>query len=223
MTVLRIIEDRSWRTLPLFTPGTALDVARDFYWYGEEDEETALQESWGDDADAREEMRAGMVNRALFDTTFPKWALPGAGQRRPLRTRQIAEAAELAIGSAGPRIRGVIQDACALMRLRLPTRAPQAQDQEGYFIGFAGVLTWRDDDPVTPRVVDDFEQMVGESGEFFEESGTCEVDLCGPDALLRWVKDMEPWFSAVRLIDSLIFRLSDGDWSDHDKVAKDCP
>lgn len=223
MTVLRIIEDRSWRTLPLFTPGTALDVARDFYWYGEEDEETALQESWGDDADAREAMRAGMVTRTLFDATYPKWALPGASQRRPLRTRQIAEAAEQAIGSAGPRIQGVIQDAGALMRLRVPARAPQAQDQEGYFIGFAGVLTWREDDPVTPRVVDDFEQMVGESGEFFEESGTCEVDLCGPEALLRWVKDMEPWFAAVRLIDSLIFRLSDGDWSEHTKVAKDSP
>jgi hypothetical protein len=34
---------------------------------------------------------------------------------------------------------------------------------------------------------------------------------------------MEPWFAAVRLIDSLIFRLSDGDWSDHDKVAKGWP
>jgi hypothetical protein len=77
------------------------------------------------------------------------------------------------------------------MRLRVPAKAPQAQDQEGYFIGFAGVLTWREDGR-HPRVVDDFEQMVGESGEFFEESGTCEIDLCGPDALLRWVKDMEP-------------------------------
>ena len=223
MTVLRVIEDRSWRTLPLFTPGTALDVARDFYWCEEEDEETALQESWGDDASAREELRAGMVTRALFATTFPKWALPGARQRRPLRTRQIAKAAEPASGSASPRIRGVIQDVCALMRLRLPARAPQPQDPEGYFIGFAGVLTWRHDDPVTPRVVDDFEQMAGESGEFFEESGTCEIDLCGPDALLQWVKDMEPWFAAVRLIDSLIFRLSDGDWPGHTKVAKDGP
>jgi hypothetical protein len=85
------------------------------------------------------------------------------------------------------------------------------------------VLTWREDDPVAPRVVDDFEQMVGESGEFFEESGTCEIDLCGPDGLLRWVEDMGPWFAAVRLIDSLIFRLSDGDWFDHGKVAKDWP
>jgi hypothetical protein len=34
---------------------------------------------------------------------------------------------------------------------------------------------------------------------------------------------MEPWFAAVRLIDSLIFRLSDGDWSEHTKVAKDSP
>ena len=42
-------------------------------------------------------------------------------------------------------------------------------------------------------------------------------------AAVGYVKDTEPWFSAVRLIDSLIFRLSDGDWSDHDKVAKDCP
>ena len=70
------------------------------------------------------------------------------------------------------------------------------------FIGFAGVLAWSPDDPVTPRVVDDFEQMVGESGEFVEESGTREVDLSDPDDLLAWVKDMAPWSSVVRSMTS---------------------
>ena len=210
LTVLRVIEDQSWRTLPLFTASTALEVAMDIYWYGEANEEVALEEAWGDDQERREEMRSGMVTRALFDATFPAWALRGTTRRRPLGRRALAATAKRMTCA---RVRSVIDDVRALARLRLPERAPQAQDKEGYFIGFAGVLAWSPDDPVTPRVVDDFEQMVGESGEFFEESGTREVDLSGPADLLAWVKDMAPWFEAVRLIDGLIFKLADRNWS----------
>lgn len=212
LTVLRVIEDRSWRTLPLFTASTALDVAMDFYWYGEANEEVALEEAWGDDQERREEMRDGMVTRALFDATFPEWALRGASRCRPLGPRALAAIAKRVTCA---RVRSVIDDVRALARLRLPERARQEQEQEqdGYFIGFVGVLAWRPDDPVTPRVVDDFEQMVGESGDFFEECGTREVDLSGPADLLTWVKDMAPWFEAVRLIDGLIFKLADRDWS----------
>ena len=212
LTVLRVIEDQSWRTLPLFTASTALDVAMDIYWYGEENEEVALEEAWGDDQERREEMRSSMVTRALFDATFPKWALRGASPCRPLGHRALAAIAKRMTSA---RVLSVIDDVRALARLRLPERARQAQEQEpeGHFIGFAGVLAWSPDDPVTPRVVDDFEQMVGDSGEFVEESGTREVDLSDPDDLLAWVKDMEPWFEAVRLIDGLIFKLADRNWS----------
>lgn len=210
LTVLRVIEDRSWRTLPLFTASTALDVAMDTYWYGEANEEVALEEAWGDDRERREEMRDGMVTRALFDATFPEWALRGTTRRRPLGHRALAAIARRVTCA---RVRSVINHVRALARLRLPVRALHEQDKEGYFIGFAGVLAWSPDDPVTPRVVDDFEQMVGESGEFFEESGTRDVDLSGPADLRAWVKDMAPWFEAVRLIDGLILALSDRDWS----------
>jgi PRTRC genetic system protein F len=214
LTVLRIIEDQSWRTLPLFTASTALEVAIDFYWYGEENEAVALEEACGDDEEGREAMRSGMVTRALFEATFPKWALPGTTRRRPLGPRALAAISHRATSA---RVRSVIDDVRALARLRLPERATQAQEpereQEGYFIGFAGVLAWSSDDPVTPRVVDDFEQMVGESGEYFEESGTRQVALSGPADLRAWVKDMAPWFEAVRLIDGLIFKLADRDWS----------
>ena len=210
LTVLRVIEDQSWRTLPLFTASTALEVAMDIYWYGEANEEVALEEAWGDDQERREEMRDGMVTRALFEGTFPAWALRGTTRRRPLGHRALAAIAKRVTCA---RVRSVIDDVRALARLRLPERALQAQDKEGNFIGFAGVPAWSPDDPVTPRVVDDFEQMVGESGEFFEESGTREVDLSDPDDLLAWVKDMAPWFEAVRLIDGLIFKLADRNWS----------
>ena len=212
LTVLRVIEEQSWRTLPLFTASTALGVAMDVYWYGEENEEVALEEAWGDDQEHREEMRSGMVTRALFDATFPAWALRGTTRRKPLGHRAIAAIAKRVTCA---RVRSVIDDVRALARLRLPERArqEQEQEQEGYFIGFAGVLAWSPDDPVTPRVVDDFEQMIGESGEFFKEGGTREVDLSGPADLRAWVKGMAPWFEAVRLIDGLIFTLSDRNWS----------
>lgn len=214
-TVLYVIEAQSWRTLPLFSASTALDVARDNYWYGEESEEVALDESCGDDEAQREDMRSGMVTRALFDATFPEWALRGGAPCRPLRPRTLAAIARRA-GCA--QVRSVIDDVRALARIRLPDCArqeqerEQEQEQEGYFIGFAGLLAWSPDDPVTPRVADDFEQMVGQSGEYYEESGTRNLDLGGPADLRAWVKDMAPWFEAVRLIDGLIFKLSDGDW-----------
>lgn len=210
-TVLYVIEAQSWRTLPLFTASTALDVASDTYWYGEENEEVALDEACGDDEAQREDMRSGMVTRALFEATFPAWALRGGTPCRPLGPRTLAAIARRA-GCA--RVRSVIDDVRALARIRLPEQARQEQEpeREGYFIGFAGVLAWSPDDPVTARVVDDFEQMVGESGEFYEECGTRNLDLRGPADLRAWVKDMAPWFEAVRLIDGLIFKLSDRDW-----------
>lgn len=75
MTVLRTIEEAGWRTLPIFTPTMVFEAACDIYWYGEDNEEAALEENCGDDAAERDAMRADMVTRRAFDEAYPKWAI----------------------------------------------------------------------------------------------------------------------------------------------------
>ena len=73
------------------------------------------------------------------------------------------------------------------------------------------MLRWRQDDQLTMRLVDDYEQMACESGGY-EQSGSWDVRLDRPQDLLAWAQAMKPWFRALVLIDSLIWRLSHGNW-----------
>ena len=106
MTVLRALERCAWRTLPIYTPAVVMECASDTYWYGEFDEDMAIEEACGDDAAERESMRQGMVTRAMFNATFPAWALGGRARSLGRRTlRQLAEAGVpqgLAIGERKP-------------------------------------------------------------------------------------------------------------------------
>lgn len=63
------IERGAW----IITPCELLDIARDTYWYGEEDESLYLEES-GYDGEDVEELRANMITRDDFKV-FPDWAL----------------------------------------------------------------------------------------------------------------------------------------------------
>ena len=80
----------------------ARSVASILYWYGEDDEEMALDEQCGDDLAEREEMREQMVTRELLECSYPAWAcnLPPrprqplckmAGGARDVRLRAIQD------------------------------------------------------------------------------------------------------------------------------------
>ena len=47
--------------------------------------------------------------------------------------------------------------------------------REGRFVGFSGVLAWGREDELTGRVLDDYEQMVSESGDYFETCGELTI------------------------------------------------
>lgn len=89
---------------------------------------------------------------------------------------------------------------------------PDWSDKEGRFVGFAGMFTWGDGDSLSTRLVDDYEQMVSESGEYFEESGRRIVSIDQAEEFVAWADEMKGWCRAVRLIDGLIFSLTTGDW-----------
>lgn len=63
------------------------------------------------------------------------------------------------------------------------------------------------------RVADDYEQMVSEGGEYYEECGSRVVAIDSADDLRAWFDEMQNWCRAVRLVDGLIHKLSDADWT----------
>ena len=238
-TVLESLERVARRTLPLVTPQECLHLASEVYWFGEEDEALALDEACGEEAQdtqaQRQEMREEMVTRDKFERLMPAWAVSWSTQRELLDEAALRI---LLTGALPASVRDVIRLVLGLMAL-LPNQAihesqqmarhpepAQAvgtpsntlpdyadRDAEGYFLGYAGVVIWDREDDLMLRVVDDYEQMVGECGEYSEHCGIHRVRLHDASDLLDWMDAMQAWFAAVRQLDDLIVRLSQGNWS----------
>ncbi|MDR0634134.1 MAG: PRTRC system protein F [Azoarcus sp.] len=201
--VLHVLDRQSRLAYPLFTPAVAHEVASMLYWYGENDEEAALDMSCeeGDEA-AREAMRAEMVTRALIASSSPAWAHDWPrGLALPYCARHLRRALKTL---TDPTARRIAENALALSLLRFENDyLPEA---EGEFIGFGGVLAWLEDD-VTVRVYDDLVNAAYQ-GEFCETMGTACFGIDAPASFGQWQRDMKPRFQAISLIDRLIRDLS---------------
>ncbi|MCD9026823.1 PRTRC system protein F [Luteimonas sp. BDR2-5] len=189
---------------PVFTPEAACDVVSYLHWYGEDNEEAALDMQCGDDEDERAAMREQMVTRAMIDAAFPVWAQG----RLPLRAQRLA-LPRLAEGVRDARLRAIVDDALALSRLRIgPEFRPEA---DGEFIGWGAVLSWAEDD-LSVRVYDDLVDQAHQ-GEYCDIIGAVELPMNAPAAMADWRKAMRARFRAIGLLDRLIHALSTGDWS----------
>ena len=205
-TVLYVLERQSQRTLPLVTPREVLSFASACYWCGENDEVMVLEESCEDEQEL-ESMRASMVKRSDFDAAYPEWALKY--RKRPELSKTALRSLRAAIKSE--QIRSILDDVIALTAINLPQ--PNHAELDGFPVGFGGLVVWGKNDHFTRRVLDDFDQMVGESGDYYEECGVRQLDVCDPRGLLEWQQEMKPWFAVVRLLDALMCKLLEGDWS----------
>ena len=206
-TVLHVLERQSQRTLPLVTPREVLYFASACYWCGENDEVIVLEESCGEDEQELDAMRASMVKRSDFDAAYPEWALKY--KKRPELSKTALRALRSSIKSE--RVRAILDDVIALMAISLPQ--PNHAGLDGFPVGFGGLVVWGKNDDFTRRVLDDFDQMVGENGDYYEECGLREIDVSEPTGLIEWQEEMKPWFSVVRLLDALMSKLLEGDWS----------
>ncbi|MBL8320248.1 MAG: PRTRC system protein F [Burkholderiaceae bacterium] len=206
-TVLHVLHRQSLHAYPLFTPEVARDFASWVYWYGEEDEETALDMHCGEDDAEREAARAEMVTRDLLDDAFPMWARTWPGRRSreqgPAGWKTIDLRKALPLLS-DPRQRSIVTDASALARLRIEDGF--RCDCDGEFVGFGAVLSWSESD-LTTRVFDDLMQQANE-GECHDRMGEFQIVLNTPSALKKWQQAMRPRFKAIGLIDRLIGALS---------------
>ena len=202
MTVLAVLEEAAWRTVPLYSPQMILEAASRIYWCGDEDEREAIAMSCQTEDEARD-MAASMVTREMVEAAYPAWALRRGKRMREISTRTLRGGLRMV---RDRRARAVIEDVIALRGIPLPKR--DWRDREGDFAGFAGALTWGEKDQLSFRVVDDYEQMMGESGEYFEDCGRVFIDPAHDGALSGWIESMKPWFKAVRLIDSLLHKLT---------------
>lgn len=199
--VLDILRRQSRFAYPLFTPDLARDVASCVYWCGEADEEAALDMECGEDEQARAAMRADMVTREKLEAAFPAWALTYPGKQLSLLAFQ-----RMTEELSHHRARDIGRDALALARLRITDA--YRPEIDGEFIGFGAVLSWREDD-LTVRIYDDLLQLAYQS-EFCDLMGELEIELDKAHAMRAWQRDMRARFKAIRLIDSLIYKLSEG-------------
>ena len=199
-TALHLLDEHSRYVYPVFTPRTAQDVASMMYWYGEEDETFALEEACADDEEARAAMREEMITKASMTEAFPAWALawhPGA-----LDASALAQIAERGSDE-------FTRDVAALLTklARLKIKDDCRPEIDGEFIGFGAVLSWRADD-LTVRVYDDLINNAHQ-GEFCDVMGDVFFDLNEPRAFAAWQRKMRTRFEAIRLIDALIWSLSE--------------
>ena len=204
-TVLTTIDLTGVLLVPAFTAWDAMAVAQEYYWHGERNEELALDEMCGDDEAERESMREGMVTRKMVDEAFPPWATTWPRRRKKVSQRLLSTVAETA---RSQRVRRVARLLLALKRLRLKDECrPQG---DGWFIGYGPVLVWRHDD-LTTRIFDDFCNGACQS-EYVDWCREHRFDLQEETSVKAWIKLMRPRLKGIRLLDHLIFELSDGDW-----------
>jgi PRTRC genetic system protein F len=204
--VLDVLIRQSHWAYPVFTPDIAYDMARYLYWYGEDDEELALQECCGDDQQARDAMRDEMVCRTTLERAYPVWAMDWRRGRELPRCARLLRRAVKRLND--PEAKAVAADALALCALEGDHGFRPEID--GEYIGFGAVLSWARGD-VTVRIYDDLRNSALQ-GEFSDVMGEARAPADNPHALGQWRLSMKNHFEAIRRIDALIYRLSEGDW-----------
>jgi PRTRC genetic system protein F len=154
----------------------------------------------GNDEKARAAMREEMITRQKLADAYPEWALtpPVKWSQTELRNTLEALANRHPAGN-------IAADALALSRMRIKDR--YRPEIDGEFIGFGAVLSWREDD-LTVRIYDDLLQFAYQA-EFCDLIGEVEFNLDEPQTLRSWQRDMRARFQAIRLIDGLIYKLSE--------------
>lgn len=189
---------------PLFTPDMACSVVSYLYWFGEDDEETALDLQCGEDEAERAAMRSEMVTRQTLEQAYPAWAR--CWRAKPPRGAALGR---LARDVTDPRVSDIVADAMALSRLRVgPAYRPEIDGED---LAWGAVLSWREDD-LTVRVYDDLLEMAHQ-GEFCDRMGEVRLPLNRPEAMADWRRAMRTRFRAIGLIDRLLHALSAGDWN----------
>jgi PRTRC genetic system protein F len=207
-TVLTTIDVIGWNLIPSFTPADVEGLAQHYYWHGETNEETALDEMCeGDDPAEREAMREGMVTRKLIDEAYPSWATKWPSSRKALGERVLARVAKSVRSQKVRRVALLVLD---LKRIGRRVGQECQPEGDGPFIGYGPVLEWRERD-LTTRVFDDLGNDACQ-GEHVDWCGEHRFDLNDESSVTNWLELMEPRMAGIRVLDQLIFELSDGDW-----------
>lgn len=171
------------------------------YWYGEEDETLAVEECCGDDQQAQAAMREEMITKSRILQAYPEWALSWKPEK--LGKAELIKIIDACKDTYAAEVASLVLE---LARMRIQDAFQP--EIEGEFIGFGAVLSWREDD-LTVRIYDDLINMAHE-GEFCDLMGEVFFDLSDPRAMQAWQRNMRQRFKAMRLIDRLIWRLTEG-------------
>jgi PRTRC genetic system protein F len=200
--VLRILQRQSCPVYPVFTAEHACYQASVQYWWGEESEKSVLDMECSTDEE-REAMLADMVTKQDLVDAFPAWAitLPHGDKLPRAELRKLLESV------TDPEFRAIAADALALSKLKLKKLNQYEPEIDCEFVGWGAVLSWREDD-VTIRVFDDMYNSAME-GESSDRIGELEIALNAPQTMRTWQEAMREQFTAIRLIDRLIYQLAE--------------
>ncbi|HEY4295692.1 MAG TPA: hypothetical protein VGM85_04395, partial [Paraburkholderia sp.] len=169
------------------------------YWYGESNEECAIEEAMQmHDCQSREELvdTFGFFTHDKFFADMPKWA---ATPKRVLSRGQVRRTAgrdafahEVIV--AMDTVWGI---ACNYGPFAEVGTAGAGLDA----IDFSLVIRWKEDD-ITDRVVDDFLQYVSE-GDCLIASSATPLKIVGAD-IATWLKEMEATAMLAKAVEYLL-------------------
>ena len=196
-TVLAVLED-AFDYLPVaWTLGEVLGMASWVHWMGENDETLALEE-WADVG----EDAPDIFTRAEFFNSIPEWAaLP-----RRVRTR-----AELEIAASSDLGKNIIKTCDAISTLVnspgfiLPRHGARLREMQMATLEACAWIRWTDED-VTGRIVDDFIDEEGQTGEYVHFIGARPVKptVAG---VRRYLAETENMLQMALLVEQLMIHL----------------
>lgn len=188
----------SYRTIDVFTPAAARDVAEYLWWRGETDEKewkaSLLEEGYA------EEDIEDMIGPAKFEAAFPSWVLK---PKEPNLSRLKPKSDD------GKKILSILREieGCAGQEPLFPYRLPESFDR----VYWAAYLGWRAEQCLVFRLLDDHFEMANQGGDYLTELSGVEVIPLDAEAFKQWKLRMERGFKVLNLLDQLIL-LTTEEW-----------
>jgi len=204
--VLRELRHASWKSFPVFMCDDQLSIASWVMWGGCENERECIEQQM-DDEEA-ERYLAEVIPHADVVSKVPDW-LFGYGKSWEMNDNAIKKI-----------LKNTKDEFCAeIAKVMLALREipmldedfhEAAREQGGDFVGFSAVTQWSADD-YTVDIVDRFCHYAYEGGEGYECCGIHSQLIDDANAFREWMRKMQTLFTTTRLVDHLLYRLSERD------------
>lgn len=202
-TALSALRDSAYRTVNVLDPALAFNTATYTFWYGESDENMALEEiaAMGEDPEAYD-----LVRLKDFTDYAPKWVWTPGTKITPQRLAAITKDAALPnnVRQVASISRNILRH---LKNKPFPDQWAGIYDES--LIGIGMALWWGQEPAcIMQRVWDDFMNQTMQSGEGIEAFGFDIIEAT-PDGFCAWMDQKQRWIELAVMQDTLIDLISE--------------